>query len=183
MGVSRGFSSLSQQSLRLWFISIWGMVCLLILAAPLFHLFSSWSLAFAVKFPFSLICHQIPDRSYSLLNIPLAVCHRCTGIYFGFFAGSFIKRSFPGRAINRRVWVGLALIPMLLEFGSTFIGIWTGTHFSRCVTGFVSGCLLAPLIIQAFHEMLCEQSLKKSFFDACRLLVPGRRQPTEVVHE
>ena len=31
----------------------------------------------------SLVCHQRPERSFQLSAMPLPVCARCTGIYFG----------------------------------------------------------------------------------------------------
>lgn len=57
--------------------AIW---CFLIVAAPLFDL--GWVYQF-----FAFICHQNPLRSWSLGSGPLAVCIRCTSIYFGFLLG------------------------------------------------------------------------------------------------
>lgn len=33
------------------------------------------------------ICHQLPQRSFHLWSFPLAVCHRCLGLYVGFAFG------------------------------------------------------------------------------------------------
>jgi len=41
---------------------------------------------------FTPFCHQLPDRSFHLLGVPLAVCARCTGIYLGIFIGAFSFR-------------------------------------------------------------------------------------------
>ena len=36
----------------------------------------------------SLICHQLPERSYHLWAAQMPVCARCTGIYFGAVLGA-----------------------------------------------------------------------------------------------
>ena len=36
----------------------------------------------------SLICHQLPERSYHLWTAQMPVCARCTGIYFGAVLGA-----------------------------------------------------------------------------------------------
>src|SRR5262249_26791053 len=43
--------------------------------------------ALIVRRCFSLVCHQMPERSFYLFGHPLAVCARCTGIYFGIAVG------------------------------------------------------------------------------------------------
>src|SRR5579884_1285256 len=55
--------------------------CLMIVAAPLLH-------AQPIYQFFSIICHQIPSRSWVLAGSPLPVCIRCTCIYLGFFIGA-----------------------------------------------------------------------------------------------
>jgi len=36
----------------------------------------------------SLVCHQLPERSYHLWTAQMPVCARCTGIYFGAVLGA-----------------------------------------------------------------------------------------------
>src|SRR5258708_21326855 len=36
----------------------------------------------------SLVCHQLPERSYHLWTAQMPVCARCAGIYFGAVAGA-----------------------------------------------------------------------------------------------
>ena len=47
-----------------------------------------------VYFFFDAICHQLPERTFFLAGHPLPVCHRCLGVYVGF-------------------WFGLAILPLL----------------------------------------------------------------------
>jgi predicted membrane protein DUF2085 len=42
-----------------------------------------YAFAFLVYAIGSLVCHQLPARSFHLWSVPLPVCARCTGIYAG----------------------------------------------------------------------------------------------------
>ena len=67
--------------------------------------FSAW---------FDLHCERDPARTLSLLGVPLAVCARCSGIYFGLGAGAALRRPAltPGAL---RLWVLAAAAWMLLD--------------------------------------------------------------------
>jgi hypothetical protein len=41
----------------------------------------------------SLLCHQLPERSYHLWAAQMPVCARCAGIYFGAACGALASRS------------------------------------------------------------------------------------------
>jgi hypothetical protein len=43
----------------------------------------SYAFAFLVYGAASIVCHQIPERSFELFAAQLPVCARCTGIYLG----------------------------------------------------------------------------------------------------
>ena len=67
---------------------------------------------------FSPLCHQIDARSFHLFGAPLAVCGRCSAVYFGFLsgtiayplAGDLLRSARPGRT-----FLLVALAPMLLD--------------------------------------------------------------------
>jgi hypothetical protein len=42
-----------------------------------------YTLAFVVYAVGSVVCHQLPERSFHLFAVQMPVCARCTGIYFG----------------------------------------------------------------------------------------------------
>jgi hypothetical protein len=42
-----------------------------------------YALAFVVYAVGSVVCHQLPERSFHLFAVQMPVCARCTGIYFG----------------------------------------------------------------------------------------------------
>jgi uncharacterized membrane protein len=112
--------------------------CVSILAAPAFKL--SW-----VYNVFSIICHQDPTRSWSLAGEPLAVCIRCTSIYFAFTASLWL-----GMKANVR-WLRVSLALMLCEF--VFARLVLDAALLRSISGVLVGLSAAPFVRQAFEEI------------------------------
>jgi uncharacterized membrane protein len=142
---------------------IWGSLCLWILAAPVLLAHSHSVLAAAAYFPFSFFCHQNPARSFFIMQYPIAVCHRCFGIYLGLFFGSLL--SIPYNLVSwrtRRFMILAAALPLLLDALLPFIGLWTSTWWSRSCTGLLLGFLISPLLVQGVSE-LRNAVLQRSF--------------------
>lgn len=102
---------------------------------------------------FSRICHQMPERSFALAGFPLAVCHRCFGIYLGLAFGSLITR-LPGILKRRRAWILAATIPMLADAALPLIGVGNNTPSSRFATGLIFGLMLATIFMQGLRELI-----------------------------
>ncbi len=106
---------------------------------------------------FSLICHQIPARSWYLFGAPLGVCSRCTAIYIGggvALAGYPLLERWRGGDWVRersRFWLALATLPMLLDVGFDWLGVLHNTFTTRAVTGGLFGLFatihLAPFLL------------------------------------
>ena len=142
---------------------IWGFLCLWILAAPILMAHAHPAAAMAAYFPFSFFCHQIPARSFSILQFPFAVCHRCFGIYLGLFFGSLLAMPYnPVSWRTRRLAIFAAAIPLLLDAMLPFAGLWTNTWWSRSGTGLLLGLLISPLLVQGVSE-LRDAVLQRSF--------------------
>jgi uncharacterized membrane protein len=54
------------------------------------HASYSYALAFVVYGAGSVVCHQLPARSFHLWAVQMPVCARCTGIYVGAAVASLI---------------------------------------------------------------------------------------------
>jgi uncharacterized membrane protein len=135
----------------------WGFICALTLAAPILLSCSCPRAASVLYLVFSRICHQIPERSFMISQHPLAVCHRCFGIYFGLFLGSVIENHFVHRSPQvRRFWILAAGIPLMLDALLPFAGLWTSNSLSRFFTGFLLGNLISPLLVRGVQEFLKE---------------------------
>ena len=112
--------------------------CVSIVAAPLLGLSWIYSL-------FSRICHQDPPRSWHLAGEPLAVCIRCTSIYFGFTASLWF-----GVKANVR-WLRLSVLLMLCEF--VMARLVLDTEVLRSVSGVLVGLSAAPFVKQGIEEI------------------------------
>jgi uncharacterized membrane protein len=104
---------------------------------------------------FSPLCHQIDARSFHLFGWPLAVCGRCSAVYFGFlfgaiaypFAGRLFRGARPGRA-----FLIVAVAPMVLDVMLEAAGLYESSNALRAVTGGWFGVLLPFLIIPGAAE-------------------------------
>jgi len=87
-----------------------------------------------VAYWFDLHCHRDPSRTPLLLGIPLGVCARCSGIYFGLGLGAALR--WPKLSPNGlRFWVlgGAAL--MLADIAVERHGVHGSWMGARLFTG------------------------------------------------
>jgi uncharacterized membrane protein len=136
---------------------VWFALCAIIFAPPLLASSGGPAAAAIIYFLFSPVCHQMPERSFALLGIPLAVCHRCCGIYFGLFLGSLMKDSWMHRSpMTRRRCVLAATIPLALDALLPYTELWANTDLSRLITGLWFGIPTASLLVRGIEEFLNE---------------------------
>jgi uncharacterized membrane protein len=76
-------------------------------------------IAVGLRYFYSFVCHQNPERSFHVLGHSLAVCARCTGIYFGALTGVIVF-PFIAEKLNAQSpwekWLLLAVGVNALEF-------------------------------------------------------------------
>jgi len=83
---------------------------------------------------FDLHCQRDPARTLSLGGVPLAVCARCSGIYFGLGTGALVRRpQLTPRAL--RLWVLAAAAFMLLDVALETRGLHASWPALRVLTG------------------------------------------------
>ncbi len=105
---------------------------------------------------FGRVCHQIPERAFYLAGHPLAVCARCTGIYFGFAAGVLLYplvRSLNRTDLPARKWLLLAAAPAALDFALGLAGVWENTHLSRALTGALLGVAASFYVVPGLLDL------------------------------
>jgi uncharacterized membrane protein len=107
----------------------------------------------------SLICHQLPERSYQLWSTQMPVCARCAGIYFGAVVGALgarlvglriATRRLAGHAPERaRVLLGLAVIPTATTLAYEWSTGDMPAHAIRAAAGVPIGVVVAWLVVAA----------------------------------
>lgn len=131
---------------------IW--VNLIIDPALFAHTPAEWISRFSVSF-FSSLCHQQWDRLIFIGDLPLAVCARCTGIYFGFAATLLIIPFLP---VNYRVYhkwmLTVFVISLCLNLIESVLDLLIGYNFAllRVILGFSFGIISAFMFMEIFNH-------------------------------
>ena len=156
-----------RRPLMVWTILLMGSLLFvaLIIAAPVAVASQHGFLAATLYQGFSYVCHQAPERSFFIANRPFAVCARCTGLYMGFALAALIYPLLTSlRRTNppKRKWLFLAVVPLAIDFGLGFLGIWENTHASRFVTGSLFGAVVVFYVMPALVELSQRFSSRRS---------------------
>jgi len=120
---------------------------LAILTAPLLPT----ALSAAIYSVGSLVCHQLPERSFHLGAFQLPVCARCAGIYGGAAMGAFgavVMRlaAVPSRARQALV---LAALPTAITVALDSAGLWPTNNIVRAAAGIPLGLVVALVVTSA----------------------------------
>ncbi|MHB1356570.1 MAG: DUF2085 domain-containing protein [Anaerolineae bacterium] len=131
-----------------------------------------------IRFLFSGICHQIPERSLFINNQPLPLCARCTGMYLGaaftlmalWLIGQRRRSMLPGLPVNiilvlfialwavdgyNSTWTLFTSRPLLYEPGNTV----------RLVTGFGTGTSIAIVLYPIYHDVIWQDTQLRPMLD------------------
>ena len=135
-----------RRQLAVWLIIALGSVVITsaIIAAPLALSSGHLIWALPIYHAFSLVCHQIPERSFFIAGHPFAVCARCFGLYAGFTLATFaypLVCSLKKTDAPPRKWLFIAAAPLLVDYALGALGIWSNTHSSRFITGALLGAV------------------------------------------
>ena len=157
-------NALRSQAVRVWtialcIVSIW----LLVIVAPP-RLIKAGVSASPIYAFFSYICHQIPERSFHILEHKFAVCSRCFGVYFGLLAGIVtypLWRSIDSVEPLPRFWLFLSLVPISIDWSLGVFGIWDNNHLTRFITGLILGVACAIYIVPALVEIVRNITAKR----------------------
>ena len=141
-------------AIALGIVSIW---LLLIVLPPVFAANGQSSLSSPLYQFFSYLCHQMPHRSFHILEHQLAVCSRCFGVYFGLLAGLIaypLWRSIENIEPLPRIWLFASMVPIGIDWSLGMLDIWQNNHASRFITGLILGVGCATYIMPALVEIV-----------------------------
>jgi uncharacterized membrane protein len=149
-------------TVRIYLVMLFGALfwCGLILLAPILTR-SGWSGTAVFLYDlFHRICHQLDGRTLHIAGEPLAVCTRCTAVYFSFLTATAlypIVRRLHATATPATRWLAVAVAPMVLDVLLNVTGLHKAGTETRLITGAIAGGILPffiiPVLTGAVHEL------------------------------
>lgn len=101
----------------------------------------------------SLVCHQLPERSFHLGAFQLPVCARCAGIYTGAVWGAAAAVLAPSgstaRLTTARRLAVMAATPTLATVVLETAGFWAPSNATRAAAGLPLGLVVAFTAVRA----------------------------------
>ncbi|MEX2573765.1 MAG: DUF2085 domain-containing protein [Balneolaceae bacterium] len=105
------------------------------------------------------VCHQLPERSFHIDGVPMAVNARCFGIFSGLLAGWLLIPAASAR-LFRQGWPGIllgcAVAVNVMDFSAGNLWVWNSSNFSRFFFGAFLGvgvvCMLADRFIKTTNK-------------------------------
>jgi len=106
-------------------------------------------------FIFSTVCHQLPDRSFFVNGVQMAVNTRCFGIFAGLFFG-WLFIPIAGSKLHGKKWpiwlISLAVIIQVVDYTGNFFQMWVNTNMSRFILGSTLGTAVAIFLSNSFYS-------------------------------
>jgi uncharacterized membrane protein len=173
IGMPSGWKSMSTENehlsllVSLGLLVICGSLFLTLFLPPYLASHSGSLVAAFIYLAFSSVCHQMPARSFWAWGSPLAVCQRCTGIYFGMLLFSILTLVRPCLFLNQRpirYLVVVASLPLALDAMLPHLGLWTSTPLTRFLSGVLFGSMLLMLLRLAALQFLEQALIDKRVF-------------------
>lgn len=143
-------SSVASRRARALVATGFATACVLIALPPVL----GEAAAATVRGVFDPLCHQLPGRSFHLWGEPLAVCHRCTGIYLGLFAGVLAGREWLSLRQFAPALLLLAVAPAGLDWIVGVLGWWNSPPLVQALTGGWFGVLAGMLVAGGLTELV-----------------------------
>ncbi len=110
---------------------------------------------------YSLVCHQNDNKLISFSGIHSLICARCTGIYAGLLAASFVSLFINFKSPVRLKLFVLLSLPMLADVILYSFGIYNYSKTIAFVTGILFGSVGFSYFYTSIKELFAEIHIRK----------------------
>ena len=117
------------------------------------------------------LCHQRLERTFSIGNLNMPVCSRCTGIYLGIILSiltlTLIERKIKGEFPSLKVVlisVGVFLM-MGVDVVLSTVGLIESNNIIRLITGFMTGWFMVLLLFPLANNAMFKSFVRKNYLD------------------
>jgi uncharacterized membrane protein len=146
------------RSWRYWLLLAGASLWMVLLLAPPWLASRELPFSDASYACFASLCHQLPERSFQVWGNPVAVCARCFGLYFGFWAGLLLiptLKTFARHFLAHPRLLILFGLPMAIDL------LLSNSATSRFVSGTVASFPVALLVWVAVESLQLRPLLKR----------------------
>ncbi|MCK5832908.1 DUF2085 domain-containing protein [bacterium] len=99
------------------------------------------------------LCHQLPDRSFFILDHKMGLCARCFGIFGGMSFFGILSLVLK-RKLSLPLWAMFALVaPMAIDGSAQLFGLWSTGNLMRFITGILASFGIVFWIYPIIFEM------------------------------
>jgi uncharacterized membrane protein len=99
----------------------------------------------------SIVCHQIPERSFHMAGFQLPVCARCTALYAGAAIGVIVWAVWRPAPFQSPRWARRAVIaaaaPTLITAATAFMGLWDPDNGVRAALAVPLGMTVSAVVM------------------------------------
>ena len=118
------------------------------------------SMAAAVYSAAGLVCHQRPERSFTIEGVQLPVCARCFGLYAAAAAGAIAGVAFGGRRIRAgsrqvRAVLALAAAPTAITVAVEWLGVAFPSNTTRALAALPLGVAAGWILVRLLLDEAC----------------------------
>lgn len=108
-----------------------------------------------LRLGYAPLCHQLPERSFTVDSRPAAVCARCSGLYVGGVAGMLVAVALGiGRGRRPRpLWLAAAVAPTVAEFALSWLGLPGLANLPRFLLALPAGALAGVFLSIGIHDL------------------------------
>jgi uncharacterized membrane protein len=101
----------------------------------------------------ALLCHQRPDRSFSLRGVQMPVCARCAALYLSGTIGALAGwLGCPREPRRLRMLLVLGMLPLAISVALGWAGLVTGSNLMRAASALPAGGLAGWVIVRMLRS-------------------------------